>query len=62
MMNDIHQYVAAIVLAAGLSSRMGENKLLLPWQKKTIIQQVVDQVAATEIAEIIIVTGRDKKR
>ncbi len=32
---------AAIVLAAGLSRRMGRFKLTLPWGNRTVIGQVV---------------------
>ena len=33
--------IAAIVLAAGLSRRMGRPKLSLPWRDTTVIGQVV---------------------
>ena len=33
--------IAAIVLAAGLSKRMGRPKLSLPWRDTTVIGQVV---------------------
>lgn len=38
--------IDAIILAAGLSSRMGANKLLLPYAGKPILQHVIDLVAA----------------
>lgn len=50
----------AIILAAGLSSRMAENKLLLPWtDSKAIISQVVRAYVDAGLAPIIVVTGRD---
>jgi molybdenum cofactor cytidylyltransferase len=51
--------ISAIVLAAGLSSRMGEQKLLLPWQGSTVIGRVVDTLLSASIEDVIVVTGRD---
>ncbi|MCY4466225.1 MAG: nucleotidyltransferase family protein [Chloroflexi bacterium] len=53
------QGYGAIVLAAGLSTRMGENKLLLPWQAGApIVAHVTRQFLLAGI-ETIVVTGRD---
>jgi len=49
--------IGAIVLAAGLSSRMGRPKMLLPWGDNTVIQTVVTTLQKSRIEEIIIVTG-----
>jgi molybdenum cofactor cytidylyltransferase len=54
--------VTAIVLAAGLSSRMKDNKLLLPWGKVTVIEWVVSQLINAGLNHIIVVTGRDKEK
>jgi molybdenum cofactor cytidylyltransferase len=51
--------LAAIVLAAGLSSRMKENKLLLPWKNSTVIGWVVSQLVKVGMRRIFVVTGRD---
>jgi len=48
---------AAIVLAAGLSSRMGCFKLTLPWGNRTVIGRVVATLVAADIDEVIVVTG-----
>ncbi len=54
---------AAIILAAGLSSRMVENKLLLPWTDgEAIISQVVKAYIKAGVDPIIVVTGRDADR
>ncbi len=50
--------VSAILLGAGLSRRMGVNKLLLPWGKKTIFQQCFSTIMRSDVAEVIVVLGR----
>jgi molybdenum cofactor cytidylyltransferase len=54
--------IGAVVLAAGLSSRMGVQKLLLPWMGKTVIETVVDTLIQSRITEIVVVTGRDAEQ
>ena len=50
--------VSAIVLAAGLSRRMGpENKLGLLYQGKPLVHHVIDQLSKSVASEIIIVTS-----
>ena len=49
--------LSAIILAAGLSSRMGQPKLLLPWGGTTVLGKVISTFAAAGIKEIIVVTG-----
>lgn len=53
-----HKRVGAIVLAAGLSSRMKSPKLLLPWGTKTVIEQVVGVVLNAGVSQIVVVTGK----
>jgi|SRR5690554_701409 molybdenum cofactor cytidylyltransferase len=53
----------AIVLAAGQSTRMGEeNKLLLPFRNKTILETVVDTLLSVPVEEIVIVTGFEDRQ
>ena len=55
--------MSAIVLAAGLSTRMGEvNKLLLPFRDKTVIVSVVDNIINSGVEEVIVVTGYDAEK
>ena len=55
--------IAAILLAAGESTRMGEQKALLPWRGATLIAYQLEQLLAVpEIAEIIVVTGHEPAR
>jgi molybdenum cofactor cytidylyltransferase len=51
--------VAAIVLAAGKSSRMGGNKLLEDVAGKPMIRHAVEAVVASQVQRTIVVTGRD---
>ncbi len=53
----------AIVLAAGTSSRMGEeNKLLLPFRESTVLENVVEVVCASSIEDVIVVTGHQDRQ
>jgi len=49
--------IAALVLAAGESRRMGEPKQLLPWGAHTIIEQIVETLVASPVDEILVVLG-----
>ena len=52
--------VAAILLAAGTSSRMGRgNKLLLKIADKTVLQWSVENVLASKVTQIFVVAGKD---
>ena len=55
--------IGAIILAAGLSSRMGDFKILLPWTNdKPILWHVISKYIALDIDPIIVVTGRSSGR
>lgn len=54
---EVRRRIGAIVLAAGQSKRMGEPKLLLPWGETTIIRQVCQQICASPLHEVVVVTG-----
>jgi len=49
--------IAAVVLAAGLSSRMGSNKLLAELHGKPLLAQTVAQVLASGVDAVVVVTG-----
>jgi len=51
--------IAAIVLAAGLSRRMGQAKLLMPVGGRPIIRYVVESVLAGGVDSVWVVTGPD---
>jgi molybdenum cofactor cytidylyltransferase len=52
--------VAGLVMAAGRSSRMGANKLLMDDDGKPIVARVVEQALAADLAEVIVVTGHQE--
>ena len=49
--------IDAIVLAAGLSRRMGEAKLLLPWGDTTVLGATLANVWASDVQRVVVVTG-----
>jgi molybdenum cofactor cytidylyltransferase len=53
--------IAAIILAAGESRRMGRQKLLLPYGGTTVIEHIVGQVVESDAAQTIVVTGHDAR-
>lgn len=53
--------LAAVVLAAGLSRRMGRPKMLLPWGKTSVIRHVVDILEEAGLHNIFVVTGSGKE-
>ncbi len=58
----------AVIPGAGLSQRMGTNKLLLPWSDGTLIEHVLRQWERSNVDHIVLVTrtpivqGLDKSR
>ena len=51
----------AIILAAGSSTRMGSQKLLLPYHNSTMIETVIDNVLGSKIDKVMVVLGTDSK-
>src|SRR5487761_2226467 len=51
--------IAAIILAAGSSSRMGAHKLLLPLAGKPLLAWSVAAVCASDARPILLALGRD---
>ena len=49
--------IMAIILAAGESTRMGKQKLLLPFQGKTIIEKVIKNIEASGADSTFVVVG-----
>jgi molybdenum cofactor cytidylyltransferase len=53
--------IAAIVLAAGLSRRMGRPKLLLSLEGRPVIRITVERVLAAGVAPVVVVTGTEHR-
>src|SRR6266516_4263868 len=49
--------IAAIILAAGQSKRMGQPKMLLPWGRLTVIEHVITTFVNAGLEDIVVVTG-----
>ena len=54
--------VAAIVLAAGASSRMGQPKMLLPIGDRTLLATVVEALLDAGLLRVVVVLGCDADR
>ncbi|MCF7974324.1 MAG: nucleotidyltransferase family protein [Phycisphaerae bacterium] len=54
--------LSALLLAAGRSSRMGTQKLLLPFAGHTVIEQLVQEILRSRIDHLWVVTGHDEAR
>jgi len=52
--------IAAVILAAGRSSRMGTHKALLSLGRQTVLERVVQVFISAGISDIRIVTGHDR--
>lgn len=55
---EVRSRIAAVVLAAGASSRFGALKQLLPWQGGTLLSHVVDTALESLADPVIVVLGK----
>lgn len=50
--------VGAVVLAAGMATRMGQSKVLLPWgEGETILDHILTELKHADVSDIVVVTG-----
>jgi molybdenum cofactor cytidylyltransferase len=49
--------ISAIILAAGKSTRMGQQKMLMPWGNTTVLGGVIQTIQAAGIEDITLVTN-----
>ena len=55
---EVQRPIGAVVLAGGMSQRMGQHKLLLPWMGgRTIIEHIIEQLILARVDHIQVVTG-----
>lgn len=53
--------LAALVLAAGQSRRMGQPKMLLPWGETTVLGQVLRTLHAAGLRQVLVVSGAERE-
>jgi molybdenum cofactor cytidylyltransferase len=56
-MKPQHPKIGAVVLAAGMSSRMGEPKQLLRLGERTVLGQTLENLRAAHVEEIALALG-----
>ncbi|MGE5774881.1 MAG: nucleotidyltransferase family protein [Chloroflexota bacterium] len=54
--------ISAIILAAGQSRRMGQPKMLLPWEELTVIEHVVTTFLNAGVEDIVVITGSAREQ
>jgi len=55
-----NQKITLLLLAAGMSRRMGvQNKLLLPWKGRSLIHAMAEAINGAEVKERIVITGHE---
>jgi molybdenum cofactor cytidylyltransferase len=54
--------IAAVVLAAGRSTRMGSNKLLAEWRGKPLLRSTVEAALKSGAKPVIVVTGHENTK
>ena len=59
MSGDRKAGLAAVVPAAGLSRRMGSEKVLLPFGRSTVLETILETLAAAGVAEVVAVLRPD---
>lgn len=50
----------AVIMASGFSRRMGENKLLLRYNGKTFIENIIDKILICDFHKIILITSHQE--
>ena len=59
---DRRDSVAGVVLAAGTSSRMGRNKLLLDLGGRTVLRRAVSTAVEAGLEPVLVVLGHERER
>lgn len=52
--------ISALIMASGLSQRMGQNKLLLPFKGKALIEHTIDVVLSCSFYYPLLIVSNDK--
>jgi molybdenum cofactor cytidylyltransferase len=56
-MQSRHSHIGAVVLAAGMSSRMGQPKQVLRLGERTVLGQTLENIRGARVVEIVLVLG-----
>jgi molybdenum cofactor cytidylyltransferase len=51
--------IFGVLLAAGMSSRMGRPKQLLEWRGRPMVRHMAEQALASQLSGLVVVTGAD---
>jgi molybdenum cofactor cytidylyltransferase len=62
MAADRNPTICAVILAAGQSRRMGAQKLLLPFDGRTVIGRIAGEILRSPVARTFVVVGADGAR
>jgi len=54
--------ISAVVLAAGMSRRMGTNKLLLSLRRGTVLTHILSVLQTCPLSETVVVTGHEREK
>jgi molybdenum cofactor cytidylyltransferase len=54
--------ISAVLLAAGLSRRMGVDKLSLPWKSRTILEESLRNLCRSSVREVIVVVSEETRK
>jgi molybdenum cofactor cytidylyltransferase len=54
--------IAGVLLAAGLSSRMGRNKLLLDLGGRTVVRRAAETALEAGLSPLLVVVGHERER
>ncbi len=54
--------IAALILAAGGSTRMGRAKQLLPWRGTTLLRRIAEAALASRATSVAVVVGSEAER
>jgi molybdenum cofactor cytidylyltransferase len=54
--------IGAVILAAGVSSRFGQPKQLLPFHGKTLVRTIIDAACEAGCSPVVVVIGSDSEK
>ncbi|MHB8628610.1 MAG: selenium cofactor biosynthesis protein YqeC, partial [Aggregatilineales bacterium] len=59
---EVRRRIGAIVLAGGLSSRMGQPKMLMPWDNRPVLNTILGRLRNLRLDDTVVVTGHAADR